>query len=169
MGIPERLNAIEKALEDNNRRYQNSVASILELVSAVIKTIGPEFHIEVDKTIVATHLEAQKQQDTENQKVLDDLIAQKRAVPIEVLGPDTLVICKQSTKDGNLMGTGRLQVQFEQFIPEVREKMLGKGVGFKYEAPDSNIEVTAIYKFQTPAPEVAAPVVEATAPTTETK
>jgi len=159
-----RMKALEESMETNSRRYENSVASILELISAVIKSVGPDFQNTVESSLKATRLEAAVNKAKEEEKVVADLVAKGKLVVVDTIGPKTIVIAKETDKNGNLVNAGRIQVQFEQFFPEVQPKMLGQKVGFVYENPaeGQKYEIKEIYGFAPEAPPTEAPAVAET-------
>lgn len=154
-----RMKELEESVKTNNKRYENSVASILELVSAIIKSVGPDFQNQVENSLKATRLEAAVKQAKEEERVVADLVAKGKLVVVEAIAPNTIVIANQTDKSGNLVSAGRIQVQFEQFFPEVREKMLGQKVGFVYENPEdgNKFEIKEVYGFA-PEPAPSEPV-----------
>lgn len=159
-----RLAELEKSVAENNKKYERSVATVLEIVSAIIKTSGEGFDKKVETTINEARQAAAVERAAEEKKMLESLVEKGLFVKAETVAESgTVLVGKEIDKNGNLLGGGRVQVTVEQLSEDHRAKLLGKGVGFVLDTGDSNFEITELYQLNPTMPVIEpkpAPAVE---------
>ena len=121
-------------------------------IEALVQELGPD--------VVARRLEIMRQQFAseqweKDQKDIAKAVEEGKLVPADMVGEDCIVVGKETDKDGNVRHPGGVAFNYSQSVPEVRDNLLGVGVGAEVSAPqDTKFTVTAIYK---PVPKQDAP------------
>lgn len=151
-------NTLEPKL-DQVDQIKTAVANMVEVVNGLIVASGEGFELKVQQAIKDTRAKRMADQVEREKKMVAQLVSSNVIVPTDVVTTESFIVGREFSPDGNLLGSGRAQVQFNQFSEDARAKVLGQGVGFMIEAPTGKFEVTEIYNPATPKPpEVAAPL-----------
>jgi hypothetical protein len=171
----ERLEAIEgevpRLIAGVNNGFSNletRLNEMTEILNAIAQLHG---EAEVSAKVAENRIERAVQAAQRQKEGLEKAIIDGRVVVTDTVGPKSVVVCKETDKDGNATTPGRVQLEFGQIRPEFQEKFLGKGTGVKVEAPNGNIlEVVEVYNLVDPPPQAAnsdaapTPAADASAP-----
>lgn len=147
------LQALGQVIDGNNQQHQKAITSIVEVMTAIIKCSGPEFDGKVQSTIIEARKKRAQDESDKAKAALEDMVAKGLLVSAETLSEGSVVVGREFDKEGNLLGTGRSQVEFSQFVPDAKTELLGKGPGFVYNGSDGSFEVLEVYNFAPPASE----------------
>jgi hypothetical protein len=169
----ERIEAIEaevpRLIAGVNNGFSNletRLNEITEILNAISQLHG---ETEVSAKVAENRVARAEQVANSHKEGLEKAVADGRVVTAAVIGPKSVVVCKETDKDGNATSPGRVQLEFAQIRPNFQEKFLGSATGVKVEAPNGNIlEVVEIYDPVDPPPQAAnsdaAPAADAAAP-----
>lgn len=138
---------------ENNEKNVNELVSV---VTAVVRTVGPEPVQEALKTIEAEKAEAEIEQAKKN---LADALESKILAEAPVVTADSIVTGREVDAEGTVVGAGYVQTDYANVKPEFQAKVLTAKVGDKVETvPGRFFEITGIFERVAAAPE--APVTE---------
>jgi hypothetical protein len=129
------------------------LSAIEETLEAVSGIIGPE---QIANLIVENRKRRSEDAAAAAKAALDDAIAKGIMAPAEVIGENTLVVGRETDKDGNQVGASRIQLAFMGIKPQFRDQLLGKGVGTKLTTEnEGTFEVIELYNPVEKSPEQA--------------
>lgn len=161
--LEELQKAVVKTVSDQSKTLELLVENIRQALAVqkeVIDIVVEELDSRFEKTFkpnLNTRLEAFKleklnqisQQEKAQIKAAVDqgILAQAESVDI-----DSVVVGVPS-KEGKVLGAGRVTFEVSSLDANVSETVMGQGVGFKWETPDgSTVEISEIYKKLPPKP-----------------
>jgi len=167
----ERLDAVEnsvtqiiQAINQSMGNMNNQISGVTEVLDAVVALFGVDA---VQNQVVEARKARQQEQSDAQMKQVEELKKQGVLVPQDKVEEQSLLVGRETTKDGQVVHPGRFQHHFAQIQKEVSAKMLGQAVGFKVETPaGGHWEILEIYKIVPKTPEqlaADAAVAEATA------
>jgi hypothetical protein len=169
--VLERLAIVERASEDlyqildssfgQMRDHVSLIMQTIEGVMGVMKVVDPEFDTKVDTFIKNKKQERmQAKADREKQQV-QMLLENNEIAPADTVVQDSVLVGRLFDPSGAVLNAGREQAPFAGFAPDAQQALLGKGIGFMYEAPNkSRFELLEIYN-PVPKPAAVTPVVPA--------
>ncbi len=174
----ERLDQLEKTVGNivgavNNSLGQVSaqLSGITEVLDAVVQTLGAET---IQKIMTENRAAKAEAQALAEEQALKELLDKGDLKVAEQITERSIVVGKESDKEGNIRPPGRAQVPFARIDPNFQAAFLGKGAGFSLDLPTGGkFEVTAVYEVVekidapvTPPAEAlpAAPAAETTEP-----
>lgn len=149
-GLLERLADVErhvpnlaKAVNQGFQELGGKVDGLQNLVECLVQLVGPEVVMAAMAERERKEMEARDQQFAD---ALKEAVAAGVMVASEAVKPEGLVV-GQNTKDGQPVGTGRVQIAVARMEPTVRDQLLGKPVGTVVETTaGTRFEVTEIYE-----------------------
>jgi hypothetical protein len=138
--------AIDELLQRTSGQHRGALQNVVEVLNAVIRLQGDGFDARVEEEVLAARTRRAQEQLSKAKEVLQTLVDNKVLVPSETITEDSVLVGKELDLAGNLVGLGEAQAEFSQFTGPARAALLGKGVGAKFEGPEGQFEVTAIYR-----------------------
>jgi hypothetical protein len=140
-------------------QVKQALTNLVEVLNGVIAAGGEGFELKVQEAVNAAQAQRAAEKIEREKAMIAQLVATGVLVPADVVGEESIVVGREFSLEGQLLGSGRSQVRFSQFTEEAKEKVLGQAVGFVIEVPTGKFEVLEVYN-QAPqkAPEVAEPV-----------
>ena len=133
---------MKDGLLDRLDKLEAAVTGLSKLIAAVARTVGTA---EVQAEYAAG-------QRFEMEQLVTKAVDAGQIAPADVVGPNSLIIGRETTKDGQLVAPGRFQVLAKELADEPRVLLLGRKVGDKVEVPSGNtVEVDGIYDPAAPA------------------
>jgi len=165
----ERLDAVEnsitqmvQAINQSMGNLNNQISGVTEVLDAVVSLFGVEA---VQNQVIETRKSRQQEQSDAQVKQVEELKKQGVLVSQDKVEEQSLLVGRETTKDGQVVHPGRFQHHFSQIQKEVSAKMLGQAVGFKVETPaGGHWEILEIYKIVPKTPEQLAADAAAAAP-----
>lgn len=132
-----------------------------QVLEAVTELVGVEM---VDAKIKEISERKVQERIAQAKEALKQGIASGELVPATVITDKSMLVGRETDKDGNVVEPGHIQLPMDRIaFPTVREQLVGQGVGFKVQTPAGNtFEVLEVYDV-VPKP-AASPMPE---PTTE--
>ena len=145
--LEERLNQLAQAVEVALNNMNQQLSTSVEILNAIVGHLGEEKVIELIK-------ENRKKADLERiEKTKEQLKAMASSgllVKADEVGEESLIIGKESDKDGNVIHPGWVSVGFKDVKPEFKELLKGKKAGDVFETPVGKFEVLEVWNFGTP-------------------
>lgn len=125
-----------------------------EVVAAIAKLVGED----AIKALVETaRKDAELQRVASLKAAIAEMKANGQLVTSEKITEDSLVVGVEFEADGSETFPGFVQLQFSQFKPEWREKLLGAEVGAKIDTLEGrSFQVNEIFSIAAAKPEAAA-------------
>jgi len=166
--ISERLDQLEQMLQSivssvNNGINQlgNQVGGVTEVLDAVVQTLGVET---IQKIMGENRVAKAEAQSAAEKAALNELLTKGDVKAVEKITEKSVVVGRETDKDGAVRMPGRAQVAFQRIDPNFQASFLGQGPGFLLDLPNGGkFEVQEVYevveKKDEPAPE-ALPVAE---------
>jgi hypothetical protein len=161
LSATQRLEALEKEVPKivagvNNgfTNLEARVNEIQEYVNALAQLVG---EAEVSAKIRENQIARAEAAANAQKEGLEKAITDGRVVTADTTGEKSVIVCKETDKDGNLIPPGRVQMEFRQIIPTFKEKFLGTKVGAKVATPNGgSLEIVEIYDLvDVPPPQAA--------------
>ena len=186
--LTQRLDDLEKsmvafttAVNDGFQRIDNQlgnqVGGLTQVMDAIVTILGLE---NVQKTLVElqmekekARIEAEKAKGEADARALAEGVANGTFRVANVVTDKCTVVGTETTPDGNAVGSGRIQFEFNRVGEPIQKGLVGQAVGYVLDLSNGNkFEVKEIYEatgLQVTAPtEVpVASMAEAAQPTTE--
>ena len=152
-GLAERLDQLGQAIDVALNNMNQQLSTAVEILNAVVGHIGEDKVVELIK-------ENRKKADLEKvEKTKSQIGAMADSgllVKADEVGEESLIIGKESDKDGNVIHPGWVSIGFKDVKPEFKELLKGKKVGDIFDTPVGKFEVLQVWNFGTPKVEVTA-------------
>lgn len=179
--LVERIDNIEKALPRINeiglqrtnviaKQFGDALGNVVEIVQAVIRLQGDGFDQRIEEEVMAGRRRRAEAELAQAKAVLENLVQNKLMIPSETVVDQCLLVGRDFNTKDEIVGVGRVQVEFGQLPDFLKVDLLGKSPGHKFTNEQGSFIVDEIYiqNPNPPAPEVKeAEAVEA--PATESE
>lgn len=169
--ITDRLKAVEELtaglagfVQNEVPALKTSLANLVEVLNAVITLGGDDFAEKVQAKVEEIQMNRAKAQVESQKAQLAKYVADGVLTVTGQIGEDSILVLREISLEGKEIGTGWVQLNVAQFVPDIRQKMIGQSVGYVIDMPNGKIEVIEAYN---PAPKKDPEVVESTAQTAE--
>ena len=159
--IPQIVLGVNDALLELRGELRNRISPLAQITEALTEILGSDIVDakikEIDQRKTMARVETAK-------KNLEDGLAKGTVVKADAISDKSLIVGRETDKDGQVIFPGRAQLTFDKVAPEFQDKLLGQGVGFQVDTQTGGkFEVVEVYDVVTPPP--AQP---SSAPATET-
>lgn len=138
----QRLDGLEQGVQQLVGATNNAIGQISRQLSQIAEIADAATAILGEDVVAAKVVELRKdrlQKESAQQKAqVDDLLLQGILVPAEKVGEKSLLVGRETDKEGKEVFPGRQQVLFSQVRPDLKEKLLGQAVGAAVETPAGN-------------------------------
>ena len=159
----ERIDGLEKTVsylvDATNKglgEFDEKLQAVAELTNAMVTLLGQDA---VSNAIAEARANADADAVKRQQDQVDELKTKGILVAAETVGEDTLIVGKETDKDGNVLRPGRAQIQMGQLKPEIKAILAGKAIGTVIDTPGGGkFEVQELYTVVPKAAETEAPV-----------
>ena len=165
------LKRLAKNTSQDMLTLKESVRNLTEVIQSMVRLEGEEYAGKIQAQILASREEVRLQKVAVEKDRMAQYVIDGKLVQAEIADDNTVVVGAEYDKTGAAVGLGYISVEFNSFVPEVKDKLRGQPVGFKLELPDGQLEVLEVYTILAPpdappvisesAPEVAEPTPEA--------
>lgn len=148
--IPQIVMGVNEAIM-GQRQATGELAQVVEALTEIIGSGNVDSKIkEIQERKTLARVEQAK-------KNLEDGLEKGTVVKADAISDKSLVVGRETDKDGNVVFPGRAQVTFDQIAPEFQDKLLGQGAGFAVETKaGGKFEVVEVYDVITTATGTAA-------------
>lgn len=144
------------------QQVEGKFAELAEILDALVDLTGKE---QVDSQLKETRERKAQEAVEEAKAAIAAAVEAGRLQAAASIGGQTIVVGKESDKDGNVAAPGRIQLNMAQIKPEFQEKLLGQAPGFSFDLPTGGkFEVTEAYDFVAPVESTEAAPAETSAP-----
>ncbi len=138
----ERISALEQDMSSIFTGVQAAVSELekrimgaAEVVDACVRVLGAEV---VEAAVLAARDERAAAAVETAKDGLNKAIEAGQVVVADTITDESIIVGVESDKDGNPIKPGYVQLAVSGVKPEFKEKMLGQGVGFKFDTVDGN-------------------------------
>lgn len=145
--VIDRVEELEKSfpslVQAVNEQFMTRLTPIVQTINALTDMVGRE-------AVAAKVVEMRQLQQTEDSNKekaqVEKMVEEGKLVKAEKISKDSLVVGKETNLNGEVVHPGRFQVGYAQVAPAFQEKLLGNGVGTKFDVPNvGTFEVTEVY------------------------
>lgn len=134
------VQGVQAAVNEINQKLN----TISEVLDAVVTLNGAE---KVQQQMADTRRQRAEERAKASKDALDNALLEGTIEQIEKIEDGATITGVEYDKEGKPLPPGYVQLPFDTVKPEFKEKMLGQGVGFKFETePGGTFEVTGVYK-----------------------
>lgn len=155
-GILERLSSLEETVrglagysQQEFGQVKQTMTNLVEVLNGVISASGDGFADKVQAAILDLQKKRMAEQVEREKALLKQLVDNGALVVADKIGEQSVIVGREYNTEGEVLGSGRVQVRFSQFTPDAKAKMLGQAVGFLLEVETGKFEVLEVYD---PAP-----------------
>jgi len=147
----ERLDQVEKtvmnivsAVNNSISQLGNQIGGVTEVLDAVVQTLG----VETIQKIMSENRVAKAEAQAESEKAaLAELLAKGDIKAVDKVSEKSIVVGRETDKDGTVRLPGRAQVAFARIDPNFQPQLLGQGPGFSLDLPNGGkFEVLEAYE-----------------------
>lgn len=147
------LVTIVNAVNEVFGKFQAQMEAQKELLNTLVALAGPEV---VQTKLVARKVERDQKAVVEAVAAVDLLKSKNVLLVAPLVTEDSFIIAKEWDKDGNLKTPGRVQVAFNDLLPDFKGKLSSAVVGDSVETPDGGkFEIVEIYSIDQEAAKAA--------------
>ena len=147
----ERLDQVEKTVTNIVSAVNNSLGQvsgqlggITEVLDAVVQTLGADT---IQKVMTENRTAKAEAQSQAEESALKELLAKGDIAVAAKVSDKSIVVGRETNKDGSVRIPGRAQVAFARIDPNFQAAFLGQEVGFNLELPNGGkFEVLEIYE-----------------------
>jgi hypothetical protein len=167
----ERLDQVEKtvgnivgAVNNSLGQVSQQLSGITEVLDAVVQTLGAET---IQKLMTESRQAKAEAQAQAEEAALKELLAKGDIKATEKISEKSIVVGRETAKDGTVRIPGRAQVAFARIDPNFQSAFLGQGPGFSLDLPNGGkFEVLEVFEVveKADSPPADAPAATATEP-----
>lgn len=148
--LEELTNGMAAYVQNEIPGLKSALANIVEVLNGIIRASGEDFPTKLQAAVKADRDARTAEQVAREKAQLDSMVESGALQPADVVSETSVVVGREFNLEGELLGSGRTQVMFNQFTPESQEKVKGQGIGFVIEVATGKFEVTEIYNIVPP-------------------
>ena len=110
---------------------KEGIRNLTEVVQASVKVGGEELAQKIQEQILASREEMRLQRVAQEKDRIVKFVQDGKLAECEIVDDNTLVIGAEYDKTDAPVGLGYVAVEYNNFVPEVKEKLKGQMSGFK--------------------------------------
>lgn len=162
-GLEQDFQRLVQGVQQAMNQLESTQQTISEVLDAVVNITGTE---PVQAKIAELRKKRASESAAKAKEALDLALVDGKIEQIEKVETGCILTGVEYDKDGNAIDPGYVQLNLDVVKPQFQEKMLGQGVGFKFETETGGqFEVTGIYKALPPEePKIVTPPAGIVAP-----
>lgn len=145
--LAERFDQLGQAIDVALNTMNNQISTAVEILNAVVGHIGEDKVIELIK---GNRMKADLEKVEKTKEQIKAMATGGLLVKADEVGEESLIIGKESDKDGNVIHPGWVSIGFKDVKPEFKALLKGKKAGDIFETPVGKFEVLEVWNFGTP-------------------
>jgi len=148
--LEESFPMLVNGVNETTKELRKSQAAMNETLQALVDLLGAESVA----TKIMEHRKQRQEANTASEKAaLTQALEQNVIRETDKVAERTVITGVETAPDGTMVGAGYIQLPYDQFVPSVKEQLLGQSKGFKLTVPEGScFELTGVYEILDPTP-----------------